>query len=247
MPNSQPALQLEEPRYTHAFCVERRLFGDRGLEKEDETDMDAQTFYELIGYVASVLVAISLTMRSILRLRLINLLGALLFTIYGVVLGIWPVAAVNAFIVGIDLYYLWQLLRQKDAFDILEVNPQGAYIRRFLDFYADEIARFQPEFRYDPKTPNMIAFFVLRNMVPAGLFIARKDGETAEVLLDFAIPGYRDFKIGRYLYDARADLLCAYGIRRLRTRAHVPEHIAYLKRMGYRQTETGVFERTIAC
>nr|WP_290667183.1 hypothetical protein [Ardenticatena sp.] len=207
--------------------------------------MDAQSVYELIGYLASVLVAISLTMRSILRLRLINLLGALLFTVYGVVLGLWPVAAVNAFIMGVDIYYLWQLLRQQDAFDILEVNPQGAYIRRFLDFYADEIARFQPDFRYDPKTPDLIAFFVLRNMVPAGLFIARKNGETADVLLDFAIPGYRDFRIGRYLYDARADLLRAYGIRRLRARAHVPEHIAYLKRMGYRPLEDRVFVREV--
>jgi len=35
--------------------------------------IEAGLFYEVIGYLASILVAVSLTMRSILRLRVINL------------------------------------------------------------------------------------------------------------------------------------------------------------------------------
>jgi|ERR1051325_4597590 hypothetical protein len=52
--------------------------------------------YELIGYVASVLVAISLTMTSILRLRIINLTGSACFTLYGLLIGAYPVAIVNS-------------------------------------------------------------------------------------------------------------------------------------------------------
>ena len=64
---------------------------------------------ELIGYLGSILVAISLMMKSLLRLRIINLIGALFFTVYGVLLGAYPVAFVNGIIVFIDLYYLVQM------------------------------------------------------------------------------------------------------------------------------------------
>lgn len=207
--------------------------------------METKVLYELIGYIASVLVAVSLTMRSLLRLRLLNLLGALFFTAYGVLIQAWPVAAVNGFIVLVDVYYLWQMTRSQDAFEILQVSPASRYVQRFLSFYADEIRHFEPDFVYRPEMPGLITLFVLRNMVPAGLFIARENGEEAEVLLDFAIPGYRDLKIGRFLYGQHPNWLGKHGIRRLVAKARVPEHIRYLKRMGYRPTERG-FEREVA-
>ena len=45
-------------------------------------------------------------MSSILKLRVINLVGAALFTVYGLLIGAYPVAVMNLFIVLIDLYYL---------------------------------------------------------------------------------------------------------------------------------------------
>lgn len=65
-------------------------------------------FYEGLGYLASVLVALSLTMRSLLKLRVINLAGAMLFTIYGLVMAL-PVAALNFFIALVNVYYLHQM------------------------------------------------------------------------------------------------------------------------------------------
>ena len=71
--------------------------------------METINFYELLGYSASVLVALSLSMRSLLKLRVINLTGALLFTIYGLMIGALPVAVLNLFIVLVNLYYLHQM------------------------------------------------------------------------------------------------------------------------------------------
>ena len=68
--------------------------------------MNSVNYFELLGYSASVLVAISLTMRSLTRLRVINLVGSLLFTIYGFIIGAYPVAVLNAFIVLVNIYYL---------------------------------------------------------------------------------------------------------------------------------------------
>ncbi|MAT96842.1 MAG: hypothetical protein CL608_06840 [Anaerolineaceae bacterium] len=73
--------------------------------------MDAIMSFETLGYLASIFVAVSLMMRSLTKLRVINLIGALLFTAYGLIIAAYPVAVVNGFIVLVNLYYLQQSLK----------------------------------------------------------------------------------------------------------------------------------------
>ncbi|MGI2853722.1 YgjV family protein [Shewanella algae] len=73
--------------------------------------MDTINIWEWVGYLASVLVAISLMMSNIKKLRWWNLLGAVLFVAYGMAIGAYPVALVNFFIALIDIYYLIRLYR----------------------------------------------------------------------------------------------------------------------------------------
>lgn len=61
---------------------------------------------ELFGYLGSILVAVSLMMSNIVWLRWINLVGASIFSSYGLLIGAWPVAMLNGFIVLIDIYHL---------------------------------------------------------------------------------------------------------------------------------------------
>ena len=74
--------------------------------------MDILLSFEMLGYMASVFVAISLMMRSVTKLRVINLVGAVLFTAYGLVIAAYPVAVVNGFIVLVNIYYLQQTWRE---------------------------------------------------------------------------------------------------------------------------------------
>lgn len=76
--------------------------------------MDNATIWEWVGYLASVVVAISLMMSNIKKLRWWNLIGAALFVAYGVAIGAYPVALVNFFIMLIDTYYLVKLYREAD-------------------------------------------------------------------------------------------------------------------------------------
>ncbi len=88
--------------------------------------MDLSLTYEIVGYVASALVAISLMMSSILKLRVINLLGAALFTLYGLLIGAYPVAVVNFVIALIDLYYLRDMMTSRGHFRPFEVQQDDA-------------------------------------------------------------------------------------------------------------------------
>ena len=73
--------------------------------------MDNATIWEWVGYLASVVVAISLMMSNIKKLRWWNLVGAALFVAYGLAIDALPVALVNFFIVLIDAYYLVKLYK----------------------------------------------------------------------------------------------------------------------------------------
>ena len=194
------------------------------------------SFYEIIGYFASLLVAVSLMMSSILRLRLINLGGAITFAIYGLLIRSYPVAIVNIFIILIDIYYLYELTNTSEYFKFLEMRPTSNYLLYFLQFHHSEIARYSPEYQFKPRDTQII-FFILRNLVPAGLFIGeiQSDG-WLKVELDYVIPGYRDLKVGRYLYQQK-EFFNALGIHRIVSVAGSQKHEKYLKRMGFSKYE----------
>ena len=50
---------------------------------------------ELLGYVAMILVACSFLLKDIVKLRLVNALGALCFVFYGFLINSLPVAGLN--------------------------------------------------------------------------------------------------------------------------------------------------------
>jgi hypothetical protein len=63
-------------------------------------------YIEWLGYLASILVAISFLMKSIAKLRFLNMIGAICFVIYAIGTKSFPVALINSFIVCVNVYYL---------------------------------------------------------------------------------------------------------------------------------------------
>lgn len=188
---------------------------------------------EIIGYAGSVLVAVSLMMSSVVKLRVINFAGALIFSIYGFIIGALPVGILNGFIAVVDLYYIYEIFSAKELFKVLVSHQESDYLKYFLDYHQKEIKKFFPAFEFVPGE-NREIFFILRNLVPAGLVCAEKINETSLfVRLDYAIPGYRDFKMGKYVYQK---FLRESGIRKIYTEMGSEEHNKYLRRMGYDET-----------
>lgn len=199
---------------------------------------------EALGYLASALVAVSLMMTSVVRLRLVNLAGALLFSVYGVLIDAVPVAVLNAIIVVVNVVFLVRIVRREERFSLLRVDPDSAYLGRFVEHYRRDIRRYMPEFVHDPEAERLCVF-VLRDVVPAGLFVGhRGPDERLHVVLDYAIPAYRDLRIGRFLYRRLATLVGAAGPITLVAPAGTPEHDHYFERIGYRRRGDG-YERTL--
>lgn len=207
--------------------------------------MNAPLALELLGYAASALIAISLMMRSVVRLRLINLMGAATFSIYGFLIGAYPVGILNMLTASINVYQLYRLRRRREFFRILEVNPETSqYLAYFLEFQKNDIAKFVPDFRFDPRATS-VALFVLRDLVPAGLLLGRISDGRMEVHLDYAVPQYRDLRIARYLFLDRSDFFQEKGVREIVSPCGAAAHRRYLCRMGFAPERTGETYRLV--
>jgi hypothetical protein len=117
---------------------------------------------------------------------------------------------------------------------VLESQHDSEYLKYFLGFHEKEIKEFIPTFSFEPGR-NWLVLFVLRNSIPAGLVCAEyRDTDHLFLNLDYAIPGYRDFKVGKYVFPKIFDKL---KVKKIYSEPGNKMHEKYLKRMGFVKTE----------
>jgi hypothetical protein len=190
--------------------------------------------YQIIGYIGSVLVAVSLMMKNILHLRWINLVGASVFAFYGFVVGAYPVFLLNSFIAVVDFYYLYEMNKKKELFSLMPVlDKNHLFLNKFLEFYNKDILKFFPDFNNED-LKNANCFFILRNLMPVGLFIYEEISKTQiRIIIDYAIPDYRDLKNGKFIYYAESNFLKEKGYDELTAESSVKVHQKYLLNIGF--------------
>lgn len=202
--------------------------------------MDTHMIVELIGYFSSLLVLVSFLMTSVIKLRIVNSIGAIIFTVYATIIGSYPTALMNLCLVGINMYNLYKLLKSPKRYDVITEEPEAAGLQYFLNHYAEDIKNFFPDFRFG-KGEADAAYMVVHDTVPAGVLLGKKKADgNLEILLDYTTPQYRDCSVGQYLYGA----LGGQGIAKL-SFPNAPEgHVDYLEKVGFAKTN-GVYERKI--
>ena len=105
--------------------------------------------------------------------------------------------------------------------------------------HGADILRFNPGFVHDP-SESQEAFLVQKGDETVGVVLLRKEGDVAEVLLDYVTPRYRDFSPGEFIWR-RSGLLTSRGIRHVVTRPGMVG--AYYDRLGFhREGESYVLD-----
>lgn len=196
---------------------------------------------EVVGWLGSALVVLSLTVAGVWRFRILNLVGAVIATAYNAVLGIWPFVAMNAAISVIDVYWLVRLHRERHdaaAYDVVEVGPDDASLAHTLRTHAADIARFYPQFTAQAGEARH-AFLVLRRDETVGAVVVRDDGNGVGVIeLDYVTPRFRDFTPGEFVYR-RSGVFAEHGFRRLVVPPDVVGSRDYYARVGFTRTDDG--------
>src|SRR5690606_16179412 len=81
--------------------------------------------------------------------------------------------------------------------------------------------------------------------LPSPPSVGRPRGKAFRVYLDYAIPSYRDFKGGRWLYEERADFFHRFDVSEIVATGLTERQRRYLRRAGFRQREDGKWIRPI--
>ena len=193
--------------------------------------MDTKVLIELIGYLGSALVVVSMLMTSVVKLRVVNTVGSAIFMGYALVIGSYPTALMNLFLIAINAYHLVRLFRNHKEYDLVAAAPDDGFVKYFLDkYHADIAVHFPLLTEKDARADRVL--LVCCGGDPAGIFLANNAGNgDLEVLLDYAVPAYRDTSAGQFLYAQ----LKEKGYRRLIARGDAEKHRDYLIRMGFRQ------------
>ena len=66
-------------------------------------------YTEYVGYFASFFVLLSFLMKKMMALRIVSIIGCLLFIGYGVLLGSVPVIITNASIVVVNAWFIYKM------------------------------------------------------------------------------------------------------------------------------------------
>ncbi len=159
---------------------------------------------DLLGYAATVLVVAAMLMGSVVRLRILNLLGAAAFGVYGALVHSVPLIVTNVIIVVVHAWKLFLIARHRVDLAVLPVSgPSSPLVARFLALHGAEIARTHPDFALDRVGgPNLA--YVMRDAAVAGLFVWSVEGRAVRVHLDFVLPAFRDLRCGLLFIDHQA-------------------------------------------
>ena len=104
--------------------------------------------WEIIGWLGTGLVVLSMAQQRITRLRILNLAGAAILTVYNLILGVWPMVALNAALSVIQLYHLNLLFRSRHdaaAYDVVTAAPTDDVVTHVIAQHHEEIRAFHPQ------------------------------------------------------------------------------------------------------
>ena len=199
--------------------------------------MDTNTIIEAIGYLGSALVLVSFLMASVFKLRIVNSVGSIIFTIYAFIIHSYPTAIMNLCLVLINFYYLVKMSNTSINYEIVKADCNDALVSYLLRFYADDIKKCFPGTTMDFRESNL-GYVVCHNGNPVALFLGKEKDGVVDIDLDYSVPQYRDFSIGKFLEEK----LPGSGIKSLIYRGSDENHKAYLNKMGYIKKD-GYYEK----
>lgn len=190
---------------------------------------------ELVGYLASALVVASLAMTSVVRLRIVSLLGSVVFVTYGVLLPSVPIIITNAAVALLNVWFLRKEFAGTRDLGAVPIAADAPFLQDFLRSHAADLTRTHPGF-----TGLQEGDFVLlltRDGLPAGALIGTPEGKDLRLRIDYVMPEYRDSRLGNWLYSRGAKAFRDAGFARVIAQPTADSVRHYLLGVGFREQD----------
>jgi hypothetical protein len=206
---------------------------------------------DALGWAGSALLVYSVLQSRMLRLRVLNLAASLALVAFNAIIGVWPMVAMNAALCLINAWFAVSLVRQRrrgSAFEWVGAAPDDPFVGRFLAHHGEDVAEFFPVARDLPaalatvSAPDTVCALVLHGDVTVGLVVATADDSTQggrwRLLVDYVIPGYRDYTAGSFIYSP-AGPFAAHGASRVVAGPELASVRTYLGHAGFAPADAG--------
>jgi hypothetical protein len=190
---------------------------------------------ELVGYIASALVVASLAMTSVVRLRVVSLVGSLVFVIYGALLPSIPIILTNAAVALLNTWFLRKEFSPTRDLGAVPIASDAPFLLDFLRSHDADIRSFQPGFQ--PPDAGDFTLLLTRDGLPAGALIGTPEGDVLRLKLDYVMHAYRDSRIGTWLYRSGTKVFTDAGFTTLTTLPASDAQRHYLLGVGFVQRD----------
>ena len=198
--------------------------------------MSINLILELIGYLGSALVIVSMLMTSVVKLRIINTIGSVIFCGYALAIHSYPTAAMQVCLIIINIINLYKLNNTKKEYSAINTNAADCFLTHFLLANSSDIKKFFPDFSAPDINDKII--LITCGEVPAGVFICQEDNKNLKVKVDYTTPAYRDCSAGKFVYNHLKQL----GYKIVSAETKIPTHQKYLQKLGFStDRDSGVF------
>ncbi len=193
------------------------------------------TYIELIGYAGSLIIAVSMLMTSVVKMRWFILSGNITFIVYGSLISAYPILVLNGFNLIVNAWFIWQAYKLQGNFAVLPANLNAPMLERFLTFYADDIRKFFPAFRMFDQ--DDVVFLIVKGtaVISVAGFSPNKDG-SYQVVLDYVAATHRNLKPGKLLFE-RENVFELLHTKTILARSYHHKHSRYLRKIRFTETE----------
>lgn len=189
--------------------------------------MDSKVILEIVGYIGSILVVVSMLMTSVVKLRFINTIGNIISVIYATIVHAYPLAAMNFCLIIINVINLYRLMNSQKKYSVVLVNADDSFVKFFFDSYKDDIKKYFSN--VEDIADCQKVFLVCDGSSPVGIFAGRETENHFDIKIDYTEPRYRDCSVGKFLYS----YLASQGFRKVVATSDNATHDAYLSKMGF--------------
>ena len=194
--------------------------------------MNNTLYIELFGYLGSILVVVSMLMSSVIKLRVINIIGSVISGTYALIIGSFPLALMNICLIIINVYNILKLKKESRKYEIIQGDIQDYFLKYLLNHYDYDIKNYFSDFNVE-KVMGDTVYYVLCNEVPVGIFIGNKKNDKVEVVIDYTVQTYRDCSVAKFLYIA----MKKDGFNQLEIKKPTEKHMLFLKKMSYEEKD----------
>ena len=194
-------------------------------------------YLEIFGYIGTALVLISMMMSSVVRLRIFNICGSVISAVYAVLSVAYPVAVLNLGLILINVIQLIRHYRAKRTLRYVKVSADDGFLALIKEHYGDDLDDFFPNARFEGEI-----FIVYSGVTVVGVLAGTVSGDTMDVHVDYAAPGYRNYSIASFLFP----IIKMGGVRRVYTdKAANRSHARYLCGMGFTERDGRMYKELI--